>query len=130
MAMENTTLFVLLLNVLLVFSASLVSAEQQSQASAVGDPGMQRDGLRVAFEAWNFCNEVGQEAPHMGSPRAADCFDLSGTSPAKRIWTSIDSGTEIFVSDKDEVAEWTLSDFDVILTQSGTNLMNKAERKK
>lgn len=53
-----------------------------------------------------------------------------GTPPAKRIWTSIDSGTEIFVSDKDEVAEWTLSDFDVILTQSGTNLMNKAERKK
>lgn len=55
---------------------------------------------------------------------------IQGTSPAKRIWTSIDSGTEIFVSDKDEVAEWTLSDFDVILTQSGTNLMNKAERKK
>jgi len=53
-----------------------------------------------------------------------------GTPPAKRIWTSIDSGTEIFVSDKDEEAEWTLSDFDVILTQSGTNLMNKAERKK
>ncbi|KHN00237.1 hypothetical protein glysoja_022841 [Glycine soja] len=77
MAMEKTTLFVLLLNVL-VFSASLVSSEQ-SHVSAVGDPGMQRDGLRVAFEAWNFCNEVGQEAPHMGSPRAADCFDLSGS---------------------------------------------------
>lgn len=45
--------------------------------SAVGDPGMRRDGLRVAFEAWNFCNEVGEEAPGMGSPRAADCFDLS-----------------------------------------------------
>ncbi|KAG7570774.1 hypothetical protein ISN45_Aa04g033220 [Arabidopsis thaliana x Arabidopsis arenosa] len=45
--------------------------------SAVGDPGMRRDGLRVAFEAWNFCNEVGFEAPHMGSPRAADCFDVS-----------------------------------------------------
>lgn len=39
-----------------------------------------------------------------------------GTSPARRIWTSLDVGTEIFVSDKDEVAEWTLSDFDVILT--------------
>ena len=38
---------------------------------------MKRDGLRVAFEAWNFCNEVGLEAPHMGSPRAADCFDVS-----------------------------------------------------
>jgi hypothetical protein len=44
--------------------------------SAVGDPGMRRDGLRLAWEAWNFCNEVGEEAPHMGSPRGADCFDL------------------------------------------------------
>lgn len=46
-----------------------------------------------------------------------------GSSPAKRIWTSIDTGTEIFVSDKDEVAEWTISDFDVILTQPKTSLM-------
>lgn len=39
---------------------------------------MERDGLRVGFEAWNFCNEVGkEEAPSTGSPRAADCFDLS-----------------------------------------------------
>ncbi|KAL5202789.1 hypothetical protein ABZP36_013741 [Zizania latifolia] len=44
--------------------------------SAIGDPGMRRDGLRVAWEAWNFCNEVGREAPGMGSPRGADCFDL------------------------------------------------------
>ncbi|KAL6954399.1 hypothetical protein U1Q18_040859 [Sarracenia purpurea var. burkii] len=51
-----------------------------SIVSAVGDPGMTRDGLRVAFEAWNFCNEVGKEAPSMGSPRAADCFDLSNYS--------------------------------------------------
>lgn len=50
-------------------------------SSAVGDPGMRRDGLRVALEAWNFCNEVGEEAPGMGSPRAADCFDLSGNNP-------------------------------------------------
>lgn len=48
--------------------------------SAVGDPGMRRDGLRVALEAWNFCNEVGEEAPGMGSPRAADCFDLERIS--------------------------------------------------
>lgn len=52
-----------------------------------------------------------------------------GTPPAKRVWTSIDSGTEIFVSDKDEVAEWTLSEFDVILTEPGTNFTDKAERK-
>jgi hypothetical protein len=69
-------LFVLT-NVLL-FSASFVST---SNVSAVGDPGMQSDNLRVAFEAWNFCNEVGQEAPHMGSPRAAQCFDLSQGNP-------------------------------------------------
>lgn len=51
-------------------------ASSANGTSAVGDPGMRRDGLRVAFEGWNFCNEVGAEAPHMGSPRAADCFDL------------------------------------------------------
>ncbi|ESQ39345.1 hypothetical protein EUTSA_v10001420mg [Eutrema salsugineum] len=55
----------------------LVHGYDVSSSSAVGDPGMKRDGLRVAFEAWNFCNEVGLEAPHMGSPRAADCFDVS-----------------------------------------------------
>jgi hypothetical protein len=46
-----------------------------------------------------------------------------GSSPAKRIWTSIDTGTEIFVSDKDEVAEWTISDFDIILTKPKNSLM-------
>ncbi|CAK9179537.1 unnamed protein product [Ilex paraguariensis] len=45
---------------------------------------MRRDGLRVAFEAWNFCNEVGKEAPGMGSPRAADCFDLSSNPKHRR----------------------------------------------
>ncbi|KDP28065.1 hypothetical protein JCGZ_19473 [Jatropha curcas] len=39
-----------------------------------------------------------------------------GAPPARRIWTSIDMGTEIFVSDQEEMAEWILSDFDVILT--------------
>ncbi|KAG9459961.1 hypothetical protein H6P81_004469 [Aristolochia fimbriata] len=51
-----------------------------ASVSLVGDPGMRRDGLRVAFEGWNFCNEVGGEAPGMGSPRAADCFDYSSSS--------------------------------------------------
>ncbi|CAA2954736.1 uncharacterized protein LOC111373188 [Olea europaea var. sylvestris] len=63
----------------LVFCGSWANAKDAS-ASAVGDPGMRRDGLRVAFEAWNFCNEVGEEAPGMGSPRAADCFDISNHS--------------------------------------------------
>lgn len=58
----------------------VVFAKGRDATSAVGDPGMTRDGLRVAFEAWNFCNEVGEEAPGMGSPRAADCFDLSSNT--------------------------------------------------
>uniref|UniRef100_UPI0005CA3199 uncharacterized protein LOC101312016 n=1 Tax=Fragaria vesca subsp. vesca TaxID=101020 RepID=UPI0005CA3199 len=44
--------------------------------SAVGDPEMRRDSLRVAIESWNQCNEVGQDNPQTGSPRAADCFDI------------------------------------------------------
>ncbi|KAL1565165.1 hypothetical protein AAHA92_07417 [Salvia divinorum] len=64
------------------FITSIAPAAAAAGASAVGDAGMRRDGLRVAFEAWNFCNEVGAEAPGMGSPRAADCFDLTqGTGP-------------------------------------------------
>ncbi|WCJ32350.1 hypothetical protein M5689_013779 [Euphorbia peplus] len=52
--------------------------------SGIGDPGMRLDGLRVAIEAWNQCNEVGQEIPGMGSPRMADCFHLDrSTSPVK-----------------------------------------------
>ncbi|KAL0903230.1 hypothetical protein M5K25_027591 [Dendrobium thyrsiflorum] len=53
--------------------------------SIIGDPGMKRDELRVALEAWNFCNEVGTEAPGMGSPRLADCFDISGNSLKHRV---------------------------------------------
>ncbi|KAH9725302.1 hypothetical protein KPL70_007818 [Citrus sinensis] len=48
--------------------------------SAIGDPGMKSANVRVALEAWNFCNEVGFEAPGMGSPRLADCADLFCTS--------------------------------------------------
>lgn len=75
----NITLFVGSMIMLLGPIATVAQYE-----SAVGDPGMRRDGLRVAFEAWNFCNEVGVEAPGMGSPRAADCFDLSGRHRHRR----------------------------------------------
>lgn len=68
----------LVLWVHVVIMGVFCGAAEEKYTSAVGDPGMRRDGLRVAFEAWNFCNEVGQEAPLSGSPRAADCFDLSG----------------------------------------------------
>ncbi|KAL8139065.1 hypothetical protein V2J09_005066 [Rumex salicifolius] len=82
--MENQ-MFLLLFWIANLF-AFLVSSSSGSK-SAVGDPGMKRDGLRVAFEAWNFCNEVGQEVPQMGSPRAADCFDCS-LSPSTNINSS------------------------------------------
>lgn len=51
---------------------------EKEYVSAVGDPGMRRDNLRVAIESWNQCNEVGEEA-FTGSPRAADCFDIYQT---------------------------------------------------
>ncbi|GAB4830638.1 hypothetical protein Ancab_020404 [Ancistrocladus abbreviatus] len=69
----------LLITNVIAFRISCEGAGRDAD-SAVGDPRMRRDGLRLAFEAWNFCNEVGQEAPLMGSPRAADCFDLSSPS--------------------------------------------------
>ncbi|XP_058217596.1 uncharacterized protein LOC131328706 [Rhododendron vialii] len=31
---------------------------EEVYTSAIGDPGMRRDGLRVAIEAWNQCNEI------------------------------------------------------------------------
>ncbi|KAK9132173.1 hypothetical protein Scep_011701 [Stephania cephalantha] len=66
----------------LVFSLLLpFSLANDEYISAVGDPGMQRDGLRVAIESWNQCNEVGVETPTMGSPRAADCFDVHHAPP-------------------------------------------------
>ncbi|KVH94553.1 uncharacterized protein LOC112518317 [Cynara cardunculus var. scolymus] len=67
-------------NIVAAVSSMAILETSSTSSSCVGDPGMKRDGLRVAFEAWNFCNEVGTEAPSMGSPRAADCFDLSSTN--------------------------------------------------
>ena len=78
MAMEIQLSTLCVLVSVLVSKISVAATEHY--VSALGDPGMKRDGLRVAFEAWNFCNEVGEEAPNMGSPRAADCFDLSSSS--------------------------------------------------
>lgn len=37
-----------------------------------------------------------------------------GTVPVKRRWTSLDVGTEIYVSEN-QVAEWTLSHFDILV---------------
>ncbi|GAB2226499.1 hypothetical protein Droror1_Dr00022309 [Drosera rotundifolia] len=80
MEQQRHKLMRLLVQLLLVLSnvsgSVRVSSGDEAVVTAVGDPGMRMDGLRVAFEAWNFCNEVGNEAPGMGSPRAADCFDL------------------------------------------------------
>lgn len=40
-----------------------------------------------------------------------------GTAPVERHWPSVDLGTEIYVSGN-EVAEWTVSDFDIIVPES------------
>ncbi|KAL8482442.1 hypothetical protein ACS0TY_028570 [Phlomoides rotata] len=72
--------FLLLLLIFLDFIHDSISImqypQQNSYVSVVGDPGMKNPNSRFAFEAWNFCNEVGMEAPNMGSPRMADCADL------------------------------------------------------
>jgi hypothetical protein len=53
-----------------------IAHASEKYISAIGDPGMKNPNVRVGLEAWNFCNEVGTEAPNMGSPRMADCADL------------------------------------------------------
>lgn len=73
---KNPCCFPLLLLLLLVGEGFAVNNGETEYISAVGDPGMRRDALRLAIESWNQCNEVGEETPGMGSPRAADCFDL------------------------------------------------------
>lgn len=40
-----------------------------------------------------------------------------GTKPARRIWSSLNVGTEIYVSPTGETAEWTVSDFDVVVPE-------------
>ncbi|KAF6145441.1 hypothetical protein GIB67_032564 [Kingdonia uniflora] len=70
----------------ITFHVLFVSGDADGYISAIGDPEMKRDELRVAIEAWNQCNEVGKEAPNMGSPRAADCFDIDkSTTPFHRV---------------------------------------------
>ncbi|KAF8413697.1 hypothetical protein HHK36_001689 [Tetracentron sinense] len=76
---RNPYCFLLLLG--LYLSGLLSVSVGTEYISAVGDPGMRRDDLRVAIESWNQCNEVGEETPHMGSPRAADCFDVYQALP-------------------------------------------------
>jgi len=37
-----------------------------------------------------------------------------GTKPVERHWSSIDLGTEIYMS-KNQIAEWTVTDFDIVI---------------
>ncbi|GLU17764.1 hypothetical protein SLE2022_341200 [Rubroshorea leprosula] len=71
---------------IVVFSSwSFYVGASEEYISAVGDPGMRRDGLRVAIESWNQCNEVGEEAPYTGSPRMADCFDIENSNSSDQV---------------------------------------------
>ncbi|KAF4373160.1 hypothetical protein F8388_019342 [Cannabis sativa] len=85
---DSERLFLLLLVVvsdMLVLSMGVYVSplsSEKSYVSAVGDPGMKSPNVRVGLEAWNFCNEVGAEAPGMGSPRMADCADFNCYSPS------------------------------------------------
>ena len=44
-----------------------------------------------------------------------------GTDPARRVWSSINVGTEIYVSQIGMTAEWTVSDFDILVPQDTAN---------
>ncbi|KAK2658991.1 hypothetical protein Ddye_005524 [Dipteronia dyeriana] len=72
--------YVLVLQTLLASSSLLKTndgfSSNSDYISAIGDPGMKNPNVRVGFEAWNFSNEVGFEAPQMGRRRLADCADL------------------------------------------------------
>lgn len=70
----------LLLIMMLVCCCEFHVMASTDYISAVGDPGMKRDNLRVAIESWNQCNEVGEEVSDIGSPRMADCFDIDNTT--------------------------------------------------
>ncbi|KAL9236859.1 hypothetical protein vseg_011481 [Gypsophila vaccaria] len=72
----NVILFIVVLVTVISINCYGDRDGQEKYKTAIGDPGMKRDGLRVAIESWNQCNEVGRETPNYGSPRAADCFDL------------------------------------------------------
>lgn len=86
MAQHETSSWLIVLSLLSIivsfYGVSCVNLDHgNGYISAVGDSGMRRDGLRVAIEAWNQCNEVGEEVTKMGSPRVADCFDVYKASP-------------------------------------------------
>lgn len=90
-----------ILPVLLLCNAFWYASAEIEYLSAVGDPGMRRDSLRVAIESWNQCNEVGEQVPHMGSPRAADCFDIYKASPQSN--SKLPFSFFLFVSVKENI---------------------------
>ncbi|VVB08673.1 unnamed protein product [Arabis nemorensis] len=84
-------------------SLSVPICEAEKYVSALGDGGMRNRNTRIALEAWNFCNEVGSEAPTMGSPRLADCADLSCPILAEDLDQRLGSKCEVYhwVNDTD-----------------------------
>lgn len=77
MAKFRNFFFAALISALSLFgSFSLSVVGEDELGTIVGDSGMRNDNLRLAIKAWNYCNKVGEEAPSVGSPRRADCFDV------------------------------------------------------
>ncbi|KAL0285523.1 UNVERIFIED_CONTAM: hypothetical protein Sangu_2774900 [Sesamum angustifolium] len=86
----------------------VVSAGQRGTTTyAAGDPGMhEKRWSELAIEAWNQCNEVGEEAPNMGSPRKADCFDIINNCTNPTHFTFIDGSSQRLTKNKDEIEQW------------------------
>ncbi|CAA0394392.1 unnamed protein product [Arabidopsis thaliana] len=79
----------------------------------------------------NFIPRIKQGNGWIGDPRTWEVngalssrlyfyLEYPGTKPAKRMWTSINVVTDIYVSNRQETAEWTVSDFDVLVQQKET----------
>lgn len=48
-----------------------------------------------------------------------------GTKHVERHWPSIDLGTEIYISDVGQLAEWTVSSFDIIIPKIMLNEISR-----
>ncbi|KAK7823803.1 hypothetical protein CFP56_035047 [Quercus suber] len=57
-----------------------------------------------------------ERAMHGYPEKQGDGWD-PGTEPARRLWSSINVGTKIYVSSTGMIAEWSISDFDILVPE-------------